>query len=287
MRRLSILGLFAFLSGSLAWGDAPPRPSASQNAAGALGASNSSDPVDPDLMVGINSMTGTILASLKIEKDHVLHFMEFQPGLTGTVEVMKAGHEGQTVVTRELSELDIVAQYRVFAGASARIPEKLLRANERQYSLATERQMCPQKPANMMPAEVGSPGRGDGPHFYNQNDQSWFKTTQCPGAFECIQGWDWAQSQSQWAVRWTRGIGLVGSEAKQNGHMWSSSWKCYACCEWYCPGSALWTWIVWFDATMKPGWTCGATATVPDQYIYWMADSIDSNATTSLAVWYY
>jgi hypothetical protein len=287
IQNLLALGILALTVGNVGCVGDPTVPSEVEGTESALTATDRSS---ADLMVGIKEMTGTVLASVKLERDHVVHFVEFVPGMSGVVEVAKIGQA--MVVTDKIKDLDIVNQYKHFAGTSAAIPQTLSAAHQRQQSFASARKLEREKPAPKPSMDINAKATGEGPHFYNQAELSWFNQNYCNGATGCVLGWDWAQDWSyshgmySAVVSWTRGRGMVGSEATTNGTLMADMWTCVSCCEWYCPGSSTWGWKQIWIGTVVPGYVVSASGSIPDRIVHWITDSLDPSATAALATYF-
>ena len=212
--------------------------------------------------------TGTVLASLSLGEEQVLEFVEFKPGVTGTIETGPVYSAPK--VTAELKKMKMIDLYHHFAGESAKVPAALSAAVARTAAMehAPVDSMTPPPP----PADARDVSVGDAPHFYNEAEQIWFRNTFCNGAQGCVQGWDWANVVSYKSISSGAGYYMAGSEA-QNAVANDMS-------DWYNN-----SWHLFWRAYTLPGWWRSIGVTSPNRYIWW-ALSGAGNATVSVAATY-
>jgi hypothetical protein len=219
------------------------------------------------------SGTSIVHASLSLGKGHELKFVEFKPGVVGVVEkgrvMLDVPH-----LTPELQKLPWVDVYRHFAGTSAPIPKGMAEANARALA-KTPTLMSPDprdvgaqgvSPASTTSPAPHSPSAGEGPHFYNDAEQAWFRSNFCNGARKCIQGWNWTEMQTDSPIGRGTAYALVGSEGTQIANFVESWWDC---------AGALWPWpevcewINFYNEAVVPGGWVGMTVSGPAYYIRW------------------
>lgn len=213
--------------------------------------------------------SGTVLASLSLGEQQVLEFVEFKPGVTGTIETGPVFSAPK--VTAELKKMNSIDLYRHLAGKSAKVPDALAAAVARAEAMA-QIPVDDMTPPPAPPAEEGKVTAGEGPHFYNDAEQVWFRDTFCNGAQGCSQGWDWANVTSFKAISTGAGYYMAGSEAANAVANDMSDWYSGA-------------WHLFWRAYTLPGWWRSIGVTSPNRYIWW-ALSGAGNATVSVAATY-
>jgi hypothetical protein len=228
-------------------------------------------------------------ASLSLGGDHVLEFTEFKPGLLGVVE------KGRSMVdvpkmTPELGKLAFVDVYRHFAGSAAPISKGMAAAQARALAKAAEpmsvspRELGTGKlsPMSADPRQLDKTSTGEGPHFYNDAEQAWFRTNFCNGARSCIQGWWYANDYSQGKVGRSSAFALNGSESKVTAKLT----EYYQSCAWTIfYGTECW-WFPFGSANVPPGWWAGVTQVSGVNYIYWELSGSERNTQVSLEATY-
>ena len=195
------------------------------------------------------SEAAVVHASLSLGGDHVLEFTEFKPGMLGVVE------RGRNMVdtpkmTPELGKLSFLDLYRHFAGSAAPISKGMAAAQTRALAKAAEpisvapRELGTEKlsPMSADPRQLEKASAGDGPHFYNDAEQVWFRTNFCNGARSCIQGWWYAIDYSQGKVGRSSAVALNGAESRVNATL----------TEYY--QSCVWTLWYWNRVLVVPVW---------------------------------
>jgi hypothetical protein len=223
---------------------------------------------------------GTVLASVTLEEGHVLQFVEFAPGMTGYVE---SGQNNlhQRVMTAQLEALSLPELYRHFAGPTASVPSTIVAAHERVQAQPQGETAAP----TVLPAQKTS--GGEGPHFYNDGEQTWFRNTFCNGAQNCEQAWDWAVVTSHWSIGNGSGVAMVGSECTTNATYSADYWSC-ACVTPFCIGGQQCLWGLFWSAIVVPGhWvSMGVNGNGGSHYIQWNLSGAGGGTQVSLAASY-
>jgi len=177
-------------------------------------------------------------ATVSLGKDHEVRFVEYRPGMVGTIE------EGRSMVdvpvlTSEVTKLTWEDQYRHFAGASAHLPKAMVGALARVAATPISTISAP-------PAAADTQNVGAGPHFYNAGEQAWFNATFCNRASICIQGFDFTNMQTPFKVSHASTVATIGVEGTSNGTFQNFYWACAnppwpfpQFCAWFENGTAV------------------------------------------------
>jgi hypothetical protein len=226
-------------------------------------------------------------ATLSLGGEHELQFVEFKPGVVGVIEKGRIMLD-PPVVTAELKDLPWLDLYRHFAGASSRISEGMAAAQARvaakvlEPMSATPRELGTENlsPLSTPPAEVRS-SAGDGPHFYDDWQQAWFRKQFCTGSWnrDCVQGFQWARAWSSVKIGKGTAKAMVGSEGKVSGRLTQY---------WYdCPWliGQCW-WLEFGHADIAPGFYTTITESGGNAYIQWELTGPEASTQVSLATYY-
>jgi hypothetical protein len=240
------------------------------------GATDTEPSAPTDTETKAASEAQVVHASLRFGDEHVLQFVEFKPGLLGVVET------GRNVVdvpkvTPELGKLAWVDLYRRFAGASATISKGMEAAQLR----AAAREVAPMSVAPPE-ADLVKVTAGDGPHFYNSSEQTWFLNTFCNGARNCIQGWDWTKMTSQSKIGHASAYAMVGSEGTVNASFAQYYWDCF----WSLFTGTVCNWLQFDKVVVVPGHWVNRTESGGSHYIMWNLTGAGANTQVSSAANY-
>jgi hypothetical protein len=223
-------------------------------------------------------------ASLSLGGEHLLEFVEFKAGLVGVVE------KGRTLVdppqlTDDVTSLPWLDMYRHFAGASARIPVGMIDADRRLSARAIVPAVSTTAtPLPAAPRDLDVASTGDGPHFYNDAEQAWFKSTFCTTKFtDCIQGWWFTNITSARRIGKATAYSWVGSESNV-----VANFKFYdpvgypsdPCSGWSC------SWQQWYNLIVSPGHYAGTTFIGAPQYYKWELTGSERNTQVSTMTYY-
>jgi hypothetical protein len=220
-------------------------------------------------------------ASVTLAPEHVLQFVEFKPGITGVVETGRVMLDTPAVADN-LKSLSWVDLYRRFAGSEKEVPASMLDAQARANARARANAQAPSTRAPA-PAEAGQDSGGEGPHFYNADEQAWFKSTFCNGAQNCDQGWDWTLMTSKWPIGSGTGIAGVGSEGTT-----TATFSAYY---WWCTGWNLFIgdvcdWFYFWQGSVLPGYWISMNVSGGPLYCQWHLDGAGRNTQVSTAAHY-
>lgn len=153
-----------------------------------------------------SAMTTNEVARLTVGS-HKVSFFAAPNGLTAIGE---SGPIGSTPVTgQKLANQKLSDAYRAvaaMAGADTTVPKAITDAENRPV-VATKIAALPTNDAGK------SAKSGGGPTLYDDSDQIWFRDNYCPSGWECVQGWDWANSDVHLGVGYMT-IAYNGSEAQ-------------------------------------------------------------------------
>ena len=224
-----------------------------------------------------SSEAEVVHASLSLGDEHVLQFVEFKPGLVG---ISETGRNMVDVpkVTPDLAKLPWVDLYRHFAGASVAIPERMVAAQAR----ATARALAPKAAVAPLEDAAKKQSVGEGPHFYNNAEQAWFKATFCNGARDCVQGFDWTNMQSQSKIGSANAYALVGSEGTTNATLKQYYWDCF----WSLFTGTVCNWYQFDSVVVLPGRWVNRTESGGSYYIRWIFTGAGANTQVSSAAVY-
>jgi hypothetical protein len=232
-------------------------------------------------------------ASLSLGGEHVLDFVEFKGGDVGVIEKGRNMIDAPTV-TNDLSKLPWLKLYRHFAGDSATIPEKMKAADLRASALAREALSTPapreldgarlssasSEPA--APSEIGTKSAGEGPHFYNDAEQAWYRDNLCNGARDCVQGWAWTRIVSSRKLGTSWAGAMVGSEGFTSTFS-QAYWTCTSV-PWPYPNICIW--IEQYKLTIAPGGWASITHSGGNVYLQWVLNGAGSGAQVSSSAYY-
>lgn len=148
-----------------------------------------------------------VLATVQVEKDHVIEFRELSSGALAVSESAKAEQApvlGDKILGKSMS--DIYRQVR----PGEQVPEALT---------AAEGRLAARKPkgAKKKPPKPEAHGAGKGPHLLTAAEQAWFKKDLCVSVYgqlslvNCIQGYSWVHSGSHESAIFLS-QSMVGSE---------------------------------------------------------------------------
>jgi hypothetical protein len=179
-------------------------------------------------------------------------------------------------VTDDLKSLSWVDLYRRFAGSEKEVPASMLDAQARANAQ-------PPSTSALVPAEAGQVSGGEGPHFYNDGEQAWFRATFCNGAQNCEQHWDWTVMTSYWEISSVSGIAMVGSEGKTNATFSAYYWSCW----WggFFAGESC-DWFEFWQGVVLPGHWVSMSGSGDSTYIQWHLDGAGSSTQVSTAAHY-
>jgi hypothetical protein len=218
------------------------------------------------------------LASFTLGPEHTLQFVEFAPGLTGTVEVGRMKVD-VPAVGPELKNLSWLDRYRHFAGASAQVPQAILDAYARSPVPAGNLAMAP-------PESGASAGGSKGIHPFDDAEQAWFRNTFCNGAQVCVQAWDWATAPSDHSVNSGTGIAMVGSEGTVNATFFAYFWDCW-CIGPFCAFGSGCAWFQFWQGVVVPGhWVSMDATNANNRYLRWDLTGAGGNTQVSVAARY-
>jgi len=111
----------------------------------------------------------------------------FATTVTG-VGLLEVGPIGDTrIVTDSLARNRPSAIYATLAGPGATVPSILVQAETAPLSKV---------PSGGAPPPAMRSGSASGPTYYDTGEQQWFASTFCYAGYECVQGWNWANSSS-------------------------------------------------------------------------------------------
>jgi hypothetical protein len=229
-------------------------------------------------------------ASLSLGGEHVLQFVEFKPGDVGVIEKGRNMIDAPTV-KEKLSNLPWLELYRHFAGASATVPERMKAADLRASTLARQALSTPApreldvarlSSAPAAPADLGTRSAGEGPHFYNDAEQAWYRDNLCNGARDCVQGWGWTRivSSSKLGNSWAGA--MVGSEGFTSTFS-QAYWTCTNV-PWPLPNTCIW--ISQFQLTIAPGAWASIVHSGGNVYLQWVLNGAGSGAQVSSSASY-
>jgi hypothetical protein len=223
-------------------------------------------------------------ASLSLGGDHVLEFIEVKAGLVGVVE------KGRTLVdtpqlTADVTSLPWLDMYRHFAGASARIPVGMIDADRRLSARAIASEVSTTAaPAPSVPRDLDRASTGAGPHFYNDAEQAWFKSTFCTEKYtDCIQGWWFTSITSARRIGKATAYSWVGSESTvvANFRFYDPvGYPTDPCSGWSCQ------WQQWYNLIVSPGHYAGTTFIGAPQYYKWDLTGSERNTQVSTMTYY-
>jgi hypothetical protein len=222
-------------------------------------------------------------ATLSLGGDHELQFVEFKPGVVGVIEKGRIMVDAPAV-TSELKDLAWLDLYRHFAGASAPLAAGMVAAQARAAApmSAAPRELGGENlsPLPTTPADVRS-SAGDGPHFYNDGEQTWFRQQMCTGSWnrDCVQGFSWARAWSNVKIGKGTAKGMVGSEGRVSGRLTQYWWDC----PWLI-GQCFW--LEFGHADIAPGFYTTITESGGNAYIQWELTGPEASTQVSLATYY-
>jgi hypothetical protein len=227
----------------------------------------------------------SVLASFTLGQEHTLQFVEFGPGLTGTVEVGRTKVD-VPAVGPELKNLSWLDRYRHFAGPSAQVPQLILDAYGRSQD-AYGRSLVQSGKLALAPPESGT--SGGGPRSirpFDDAEQTWFRNTFCNGAQLCAQGWDWATATSDHSVNSGTGIAMVGSEGTVNATFFAYFWDCW-CLGPFCVFGSGCAWFQFWQGVVVPGhWVSMDATNVGNRYLQWSLTGAGGSTQVSVAAKY-
>jgi hypothetical protein len=214
----------------------------------------------------------SMLLTLPLDHGGSIEFREAAPGQTAIVERGPLGLEPHTGAAGES-----------FAQAYARVrpgevvPPALVLADARAAAAAT---------IDGGAIAVGATDQGSTEHpiVFTADDQAWFNNTFCPGASQCVHGWDWATADftSHGAFVVTQ----LGGEATQNAVMRGSWNECHGH---YVPPFTWETVCSWHndntcgDQVVPPGWWISCDFHLSDAHPTHYEITQGGGATVSLA----
>ncbi len=216
-------------------------------------------------------------ASVSLGAEHSLQFVEFKPGMTGTVETGLLMTD-RPALTDDLKPLKWVDLYRHFAGAAATIPPAMMDAQAR----ADAQQAAPAQAVPPPAAAAVGQAAGPGPHLYNDGEQAWFRNTFCNGAQNCVQAWDWTTMTSHWSISSGTGYAMVGSEGTTNATFLASYWTC----DWDLFDGTTCIWLPFWQGIVVPGHWVSDSLTGGGNFIAWDLSGAGGNTQVSSAAKY-
>ena len=198
-------------------------------------------PAAPADIVQRSSNSTIVHATVSLGEDHIVQFVEYQPGLLGLIEIGRSMID-VPMVTPEVKRLAWSDQYRHFAGASASLPKEMEGALAR---AALTPPGAISEPPTAPPPAPPTENTGNGPHFYTAGEQTWFNQTFCNGAEICMQGFDFTNMQTPRKIGRYTTFAMIGSEGPSNGTFETAYWKCAGVwpfptiCKWISLGSTV------------------------------------------------
>jgi hypothetical protein len=254
---LSILPLAA---GCGSAGDGPPSASESQQLQAAPSA-----PAAPDIETTSNGDTTVRLTSNG-------HLFTFAVPSKGPITI----GEGAPIGSAQVLNADLVAAktpaqlYQLVAGSGATVPDAIVNAQNQ----GDAQTVAAGASAALAPGSRQS-ARGGGPALYDSGEQSSFKSSYCLSGWECIQGWDWADSSAGYVSgRGYQTYALNGDEASCSRTFNEDYWN----------GS---TWANLASFSVQPGWTYSAyggntgAPTMTDGNWYFESELLDCGGTST------
>jgi hypothetical protein len=253
------------------------------------GPSSSNGGATTDNKAPVAATAAVVHASVPLGPEHELQFVEFKPGLTGTVETGRVVQD-TPAVTADLRSLSWVDLYRHFGGSGTEVPASMLGAQARAAALLQANAAVRANPAAegnaqpqmSTPPEAGQASAGNGPHFYNAGEQTWFLNTFCNGAQNCEQGWDWTTMTSDWSISSGSGIAMVGSEGTTNATFTAYYWSCF----WSLFTGEVCDWLYFWQGIVVPGHWISMNVSGGSNYIQWQLTGGGSSTQVSSAAKY-
>lgn len=141
------------------------------------------------------------------------------------------------------------------------------------------------------PPEVGTAAAGERSGYDTSmvrttGEQDWFRNAFCTGAQACVQGWDWANCVTEWAVGSGTGIAMIGSEGTRNATLAVMVWECI-CVGPFCVGGHECFWVENWRGLVVPGHWISVDTRAPDhKYLRWSLEGAGGDTQVSLAAKY-
>ena len=139
-------------------------------------------------------------------------------------------------------------------------------------------------PASAVPRELGTASAGDGPHFYNDAEQAWFKSAFCTEkAKDCVQGWYFAIMVSVKKIARATAYAFVGSEGNVVGNFreyYPDGYPSANCAPWSCH------WNQFYNVIVSPGNYAGMTLWGGPSYYRWDLTGVERETQVSSVAYY-
>jgi hypothetical protein len=180
------------------------------------------------------STVGTLLASVTLEDEHTVRFYEFTPG---KVAILEGGKLGQA--PRESGSAKTLVDVFRSVAPSLAVPPALVEADARVLASANKSPINKAAPAELPPPSLAR--SGEGPQFYNANDQAWALAHLCnllgilaqnplgdaTANQNCLQGWNWANSGDVIGENFVTYANIgVEAPATPQVHLGVNDWTC-------------------------------------------------------------
>ena len=216
-----------------------------------------------------------VIAAVHTADGRTVRFYEVEPGVILTSETGVIGADTPAVTPARAGE-PATQLFRELAPAGTPVPAALAAAAARVLARPAS------APAPEV-SEVAAPAiaKGDGPLFYNDGEQQWFRDTQCNGAQACAQGWDWASIYSGRTLSSAYAVGMDGSEGSTNATLDTSTWQCHGGFLGF--GTTTCSWVIVYHQIIVPGHWVSVSSSNYDNQFHWQLGGGGGGTQVSLA----